>query len=1309
MATINVSTNSNLSSVAYANGDTIEVLDGVTLTVNSAWGALKPYIIRALGTGQINISNTSTTTPILLDFNVTAGGAPRLQAEQNGKITIRGNWITVATSTGAANQTLFNPTNVGGVNMGYPTKVQVETASGSGIYEDWLVLPEYVAGGNVNTYGFNSVYYSTGTVAVSSGGVVTGTGTTFNTNWVGARFRAAGMSSDYEITSVTSTTVLQLRDIDTASSAYTGPTIAAGATYNIELGVLVERKLIGNQENGKILFFNPLTSVVSTGDNTNGNTIPAGCKVRVPNIVLDAAPLTMTLNAAITNSATSLQTTANGVNTPSSNAAYVSSTQFTTLLLVEGSNCERIHYTSRSGNVYSGLTRGAYMTTAAAFTTAAQVVVIPGLGSGSCCLWTDLDTSGTIDGEIFQGGLRCYLNFTNPYAVRLKDFGALRFQISGCPNAVEIDGVSLLSESFTLPGVLASSHTFANNLGPGFMKNIKAISTCSNVFASGTTNTLMQFTNLPSFTEFSNFHLYALKRNTSASGVTVRNMLLQLTNPDALYKDFYTYGGNLFFSTLTNVTVEGIYFADFMNNTSSALGANFPLYVALSTNCTFRKFRTILGGKPPLSSTVQTENTCAGILIHNKGYPAIEGAGKIAVLLSDQAADTVMSHFTVNNPRITTVSVYSGNVVSAKGGTVRRIKCDSVNSFLSATGFPVKGNQIVDVTSGPYRFFSTTATSAVVPNLSDVQPIIVVTNNGTLSTGQLIVGPYSSQSSLDMYSTTGTPYLDNIGRYYLPTIGDSVIVKSTFPLKAVTGFDTSASWNLRSPNTGLLANNTQLPNITTEFRMSNWGTPNTGAWTAFTSMTDLQNAFTALSGYSSNIGLDFQVRYTCTASGTGQFIMQSLFPVTLDAAYDPAVHYSKYTVSGIQSGSNVGFTNTSTSALFLNDSTASGTKTFQLDYDFDSSNIPYRLDVRKPGYTFVNTSGTFNQASQSLPITQLQVLNTAGSALYISGLDSSGFTVNHTTQKITVTSNMTTEQLWSKIQDHLCLTANLTRADFFSTSNGSSYTCTYDLEINNCTLSGNGSISMPSKVVTFVGTGAATVPITDSTGTKVNLVISNIVPNSRIQIYNTTDSTEIYNAVVTGTSLSLLQTWTANKNIRIRATYCVGTTAYHPYQTSGVLSSLGLNVALSQALDTVYNGIGIDGTTVTECAADYPNVQIDINDPDGVTSVQRIYAWYHSIEYTAQGIANFFMGLDSTDGANFTVDTSVLDLKLDNRSASPVRIIGGYLSRNDGATVIAASSNSIQMDPSKAYIANADSITSKLDKTLTTAKFLALK
>ena len=37
MATINVATSQNLSAVTYAQGDTINVLDGVTLTINSQW------------------------------------------------------------------------------------------------------------------------------------------------------------------------------------------------------------------------------------------------------------------------------------------------------------------------------------------------------------------------------------------------------------------------------------------------------------------------------------------------------------------------------------------------------------------------------------------------------------------------------------------------------------------------------------------------------------------------------------------------------------------------------------------------------------------------------------------------------------------------------------------------------------------------------------------------------------------------------------------------------------------------------------------------------------------------------------------------------------------------------------------------------------------------------------------------------------------------------------------------------------------------------------------------------------------------
>lgn len=1301
MATINVSTNSNLSSVAYANGDTILVNDGVTLTINSSWGALKPYVIGALGTGQINISNTSTTTPILLDFNITTGASPKLQAEQNAKITIRGNWITVATSTGAANQTLFNPTNVGGVNMGYPTKVQVETASGSGIYEDWIVVPEYVAGGHVNAYGFNSGYNTAGTMSISSGGVVTGVGTAFNQNWVGARFRAAGMSSDYEITSVSSTTSMQLRDLDSSNSSYTGGALAS-TTYTVKTGSLIEREWVGNQENGKVLFFNPLTSVVSTGDGTNGNIISTGCKIRVPNIVLDTQPIQTTLTAGITNVATSLTTSSLGSSTQSSNTVYSSISPFGTLLLIEGSNCERIHYTSRTGNVYSGLTRGVYGTTAAAFTTAAQVYFIPYVASGTGAAVLDLDTSGTIDADIFQSGLKFYFTCGNPYSVVLKNGGVSRLNVTNCANDVTIDGITAFADSWSLGGAIASSFNVANCLGTGYVKNIKSCSTGSNLLTN-TTITTVNITNCPSFSEVSNIHSYLFKRNTAASGVSTRNIFLQQINNSAVMKDYYCFGGILMSTGFNTATLEGVYFADFTNNTASAVSGGFAFYLASSLSTTVRKFRTITGGKPPLGTTIQIENTCVDCVLHNKGYAAIEGANKIAILFADAANGTIFSHFTVNNARLGLGNVImSGAVASGKGGTVRGIKCDPLNTTTSATGAQFKGGQTIDVVSGPHRYFSTSSTSAVVPNLSDVQPIAVFTKYGSTTTGNLIVGPYSAQSTLDMYSTTGTPYLDNIGRYYLQTIGDSVIVKSTFPLKSITGFDTSASWNLKSPNTGLLADNTQLPNITTEFRMSNWGTPNTGAWTTFTSMTDMQNAFTALSGYNSNVGLDLQVRYTCTTSGTGQYIMESLFPVTLDATYNPAVHYSKYTVSGIQAGSNVGFTNTSTSALLLNDSTASGTKTFQLDYDFDSSNIPYRLDVRKPGYTFVNASGTFNQTSQSLPITQLQVLNTAGSALYISGLDSSGFTVNHTTQKITVTSNMTTEQLWSKIQDHLCLTANLTRADFFSTSNGSSYTCTYDLEINNCTLSGNGSISMPTKLVTFVGTGAATVPITDSTGTKTAIQIANLIANSRVQLYEVESAAELFNQIVPGTSLKVPYTWTANKTIRYRISYCVGTQAYEWVESTATVTSSGLSITANQQPDGTYNAIGIDGSSVTECSIIGTSLVINITDPDNKTTAQRLLAFEIAWLYTEAGMRDQELYIEHNDATHLIF---LGGLKIKNTKSQPLSISGASIVPQSGnpADVIDATGGSINI--------NTDRVVSFTDSTkyLTTAKFLGLK
>lgn len=78
--------------------------------------------------------------------------------------------------------------------------------------------------------------YTTGTVAVSAAGVVTGTGTTFTSSMVGLGFKAAGQTAWYRIKTYTSATsiTIELDKDDVSDTTYDGGAISAGASYTIE-------------------------------------------------------------------------------------------------------------------------------------------------------------------------------------------------------------------------------------------------------------------------------------------------------------------------------------------------------------------------------------------------------------------------------------------------------------------------------------------------------------------------------------------------------------------------------------------------------------------------------------------------------------------------------------------------------------------------------------------------------------------------------------------------------------------------------------------------------------------------------------------------------------------------------------------------------------------------------------------------------------------------------------------------------------------------------------------------------------------
>lgn len=222
------------------------------------------------------------------------------------------------------------------------------------------------------------------------------------------------------------------------------------------------------------------------------------------------------------------------------------------------------------------------------------------------------------------------------------------------------------------------------------------------------------------------------------------------------------------------------------------------------------------------------------------------------------------------------------------------------------------------------------------------------------------------------------------------------------------------------------------------------------------------------------------------------------------------------------------------------------------------------------------------------------------------------------------------------------------------------------------------------------GAGASTTINTPSPG--YTLELPNIIDGSRYQIYNVTADVELDNAVVSGGSgISHLYTegvdFTAGDIGRYRVAYQSGTTAKQTLEgtftfPSGTTTN---SLPVSQTDQAEYIAYGVDGSTITEFTWDSGNVQVDINDTDNATQVQRVAAWYYYFITTATGIDEAFNAITWLALNQIRINTSVVDMRLDNTKATPLYLTGGRLFRDNNTTIIASTSNSIQLDYEPVY------------------------
>ena len=223
-------------------------------------------------------------------------------------------------------------------------------------------------------------------------------------------------------------------------------------------------------------------------------------------------------------------------------------------------------------------------------------------------------------------------------------------------------------------------------------------------------------------------------------------------------------------------------------------------------------------------------------------------------------------------------------------------------------------------------------------------------------------------------------------------------------------------------------------------------------------------------------------------------------------------------------------------------------------------------------------------------------------------------------------------------------------------------------------------------LVTLVNGAVVLGTITDANGSRATLQysVSGLIQHSRVQLYNVTADTEIFNGSVNATTYSAQYTEgtevTTGDEIRLRVTRQSGTTAYLPFTATAIATASGFSFKASQQLDLVYNSNGIDGSAITTLTADFPNVQVDVDDADGSCDVREIYARYVNIITTEEGIRQWFGGITALNAVNYQVNTAVNDLTIQNVGTNGVNLGVARIFRDDGAIILAQGNAPITQD-----------------------------
>ena len=151
----------------------------------------------------------------------------------------------------------------------------------------------------------------------------------------------------------------------------------------------------------------------------------------------------------------------------------------------------------------------------------------------------------------------------------------------------------------------------------------------------------------------------------------------------------------------------------------------------------------------------------------------------------------------------------------------------------------------------------------------------------TPTTGNLVVGPFSENANATL---AGTAFYNQNGGVFLIANNDRISVSSLFSPVGTTSFQNVAPvWTYTEASVAFTNSTTAPTGVTAEFRIRVKG-GSYGAYQAL-SAANLAASIAALTGYDSDIGLDFDLQLTATGADATRVINKVYFATNIDNTY----------------------------------------------------------------------------------------------------------------------------------------------------------------------------------------------------------------------------------------------------------------------------------------------------------------------------------------------------------------------------------------------------------------------------------------